>query len=180
MNGRRTLHCSSLKVVVAIGAIKTAPIAGNTCEKPFRCRTGTSPGGQAFPRVACPREQCARRASPVIQREIPCGVCSLVRKNWSANSWRLMAHLLSRWNNQPRSALARNRTWSSTFARSRANPAHPKDDKQHPVEESNPFYDVRSVACYPTHSPGMARCKQSTGDFGGPHFQGPAIGFKPT
>lgn len=33
-------------------------------------------------------------------------------------------------------------------------PAHSKD-QQHPVEESNPVYDVRSVACSPTHSPGV-------------------------
>src|SRR5262245_31702661 len=63
------------------------------------------------------------------------------------------------------SVLARNRTWSSTFAGSRANPAHPEDvgqtfqpdtlriiqagkpNLQYLAEESNPVLQIRSLPC---------------------------------
>ena len=69
-----------------------------------------------------------------------------------------------------RSVLARNRTWSSTFAESRAYPAHSKDITEHaypkaserralvankkkqPTEESNPVLQNRNLPCDPAHS----------------------------
>jgi hypothetical protein len=55
------------------------------------------------------------------------------------------------------SVLARNRTWSASFAGSRANPAHSKDKikiNQHPAEESNPVLRFRRPPCCPAHSRG--------------------------
>ena len=46
------------------------------------------------------------------------------------------------------SVLARSRTWSSTFAGSRANPAHSEDCFfQRPAEESNLVLQIRSLPC---------------------------------
>jgi hypothetical protein len=96
VNDRRKFNYSSLKEVFAIGAIKTGPIASNTCGTPSRCRTGTSPGDPASPRVPCRRERSARLALPAFLRGSPDVVCSWTRKNTSSNLWRLMAHLLSK------------------------------------------------------------------------------------
>ena len=61
------------------------------------------------------------------------------------------------WLQRRDSALARNRTWSSTFAGSRASPAHPKDSVvQQPAEESNPVLQNRSLPCGPAHSQAVA------------------------
>ena len=55
------------------------------------------------------------------------------------------------------STSARNRTWSSTFAGSRASPAHPKDSVvQQPAEESDPVLQNRSLPCGPAHSQAIA------------------------
>ena len=53
---------------------------------------------------------------------------------------------------QKSSVLARNRTWSSTFAGSRANPPHSEDIyitviHQRPAEESNPVLQFRGLPC---------------------------------
>jgi hypothetical protein len=96
-NGRRVFAHSSLKVVVAIGAIKTGPIAGSRRGTADGCRTGTGPVGPASPRAAFRRGPRARRASPSFQRDSRDVVCSWVRKKESSFrcSWRHMAHL--RW-----------------------------------------------------------------------------------
>jgi hypothetical protein len=106
------------------------------------------------------------------------------------------------------SVLAWNRTRSTTFAKLRANPAHPEDRLQNfgfwisdfglesnggdiacaaiqnskskiqnwfqcPVEELNPVYDVRSVACCPSHSPGRSSDSESPRRHGGGETLGP-------
>ena len=62
------------------------------------------------------------------------------------------------------SIAARNRTWSSSFAGSRANPAHSQDMSivQHPAEESNPVRQIRSLPCRPSHSQGMSSVSRRT------------------
>ena len=56
----------------------------------------------------------------------------------------------------PVNVLARSRTWSSTLGESRAI-RHTPRTLQYPAEESNPVYDVRSVACVPAHSQGNGK-----------------------
>ena len=100
---------------------------------------------QAFPRAVCRRERRACLALLGFQRGNLDGVCSSARKNWSSNCWRLMAHLLSHRG-------VENKTSSPGIepglqpSQGRVHIRHTPRTK-HPVEESNPFFDVRSVAC---------------------------------
>lgn len=55
------------------------------------------------------------------------------------------------------SITARNRTWSSSFARSRANPAHSGNlYRNYPAEESNPVRQIRILPCRPSHPQGSS------------------------
>jgi hypothetical protein len=90
--------------------------------------------------------------------------------------------------------LARNRTWSSTFAKSCARPSHPEDDENRPAaesptresnpdlrlrrppcvrhtrgeraecpcQESNLVFDLRGVACRPSHAKGSVEADGRT------------------
>lgn len=54
--------------------------------------------------------------------------------------------------------LARNRTWSTTFAGSRAHPSHSEDSlvKKCPAEELNLVWQFRGLPCDPAHPQGIS------------------------
>ena len=106
--------------------------------------------------------------------------------------------------------LARNRTWSSTFAGSCARPSHPEDDDRNrpaaesptresnpalrlrrppcvrhtrgetvecPCQESNLVFDLRRVACRPSHAKGVSRSRRPDSNRHEPAYKAGASPF---